>query len=112
MVTTGRKSTNILERRLRRRNVVVGVDGGGTKTDAVILDVHDQVLGQGTAGPSNPLRVGIAKAAAAVCEAIDKACEAAHVRRQYILAAQIGLAGARRKMPTSRYTGRLKEDQG
>jgi N-acetylglucosamine kinase-like BadF-type ATPase len=102
MVTTSRKSTNIMERRLRPRNVVVGVDGGGTKTDAVILDTHDQILGQGTAGPSNPLRVGVAKAAAAVCEAIDKACEEAQVRRQYLLAAQIGLAGARRKELSAR----------
>lgn len=53
-------------------------------------------MGEGTSGPSNPLRVGIARAAAAVREAIDKACEAAQVRREDILAAQVGLAGARR----------------
>jgi N-acetylglucosamine kinase-like BadF-type ATPase len=75
---------------------VVGVDGGGTKTEAIILDARDQVLGQGFAGPSNPLRTGIANAAAAVREAIDKACVAGHVRREDIIAAQVGLAGARR----------------
>jgi N-acetylglucosamine kinase-like BadF-type ATPase len=41
--------------------------------------------------------VGIVRAAAAVREAINKACESAKVRREDILAAQIGLAGARRK---------------
>ncbi len=97
MVTTERRSGDFATARPSRANrVVLGVDGGGTKTDAVIVDMHDQVLGQGTAGPSNPLRIGIANAAAAVREAIDKACAAARVRREDIVAAQIGLAGARR----------------
>ncbi|MCA1603150.1 MAG: hypothetical protein LC776_16450 [Acidobacteria bacterium] len=75
---------------------MVGVDGGGSKTHAVIVDADGRILGEGTSGPSNPLRVGIARAAAAVREAIDKACEAAQVRREDILAAEVGLAGARR----------------
>jgi N-acetylglucosamine kinase-like BadF-type ATPase len=75
---------------------VVGVDGGGTKTHAVITDENNQVIGEGFAGPSNPLRVGIANAAGAVREAIDRACEDAQIRRSDLLAAEIGLAGARR----------------
>src|SRR5215212_8160436 len=51
------------------QNSVVGVDGGGTKTEAVIMDANQQVIGEGLAGPSNPLRVGIAGAAAAAREA-------------------------------------------
>lgn len=97
MVTSERRSINLLTpRTLTSRRAVVGVDGGGTKTEAVILDARNQPLGQGIAGASNPLRVGITNAAAAVREAIDKACAAAHVRGEDILAAQIGLAGARR----------------
>lgn len=97
MVTTERRTADVLTaRRLRARDVVVGVDGGGTKTLAVITDVNHRVLGEGTSGPSNPLRVGIANAAAAVREAIDRACEAAQVRRSDLVAAEIGLAGARR----------------
>ena len=97
MVSSERRSADVLTpRRLRSQNVVVGVDGGGTKTHAVILDTAERVLGEGTAGPSNPLRVGIANAAAAVRQAIDKACEAAQVRRSDIVAAEVGLAGARR----------------
>jgi len=82
---------------LHTQNSVVGVDGGGTKTEAVILDADLQVIGEGLAGPSNPLRVGIAGAAAAVREAIGHACAAANLRRGDLLAAQIGLAGARRR---------------
>ena len=73
------------------------MDGGGTKTEAVILDAHQQVIGEGLAGPSNLLRVGIAGAAAAVREAIDSACASAKLRRGDLVAAQIGLAGARRR---------------
>lgn len=97
MVSTDRRSADVLTaRRQRSQNVVAGVDGGGTKTHAVILDTGDHVLGEGVAGPSNPLRVGVTNAAAAVQQAIDKACEAAQVRRSDIVAAEVGLAGARR----------------
>lgn len=97
MVTTERRSaTFITPRRFVPRHAVVGVDGGGTKTQAVIMDEDGSILGEGFAGPSNPLRVGIANAASAVREAIDKACEVAKVRRTDLAAAQIGLAGVRR----------------
>jgi len=95
MVTTERSSL-VTARPPAPRRAVVGVDGGGTKTQAVILDLHNQIIGEGIAGASNPLRVGIANAAAAVREAIDKACEAARVRRTDLVAAEIGLAGASR----------------
>jgi len=79
------------------QNSVVGVDGGGTKTEAVIMDAHQRVIGEGLAGPSNPLRVGVAGAVTAVREAIDSACAMAKLRRNDLVAAQIGLAGARRR---------------
>ena len=74
----------------------MGVDGGGTRTRAVVLD-GERVLGEGTSGPSNPLRVGVANGAAAIREAIDKACSAALIDRDDLVAAGIGLAGVRRK---------------
>ncbi|MEW5248156.1 N-acetylglucosamine kinase [Microbulbifer discodermiae] len=33
----------------------IGIDGGGSKCQAVIVDVNDRVLGTGLAGPANPL---------------------------------------------------------
>ena len=97
-MSTDRRKTDLPPaRRLHTQNSVVGVDGGGTKTEAVILDANLQVIGEGLAGPSNPLRVGIAGAAAAVREAIDDACASAKLRRGDLIAAQIGLAGARRR---------------
>lgn len=76
---------------------VLGVDGGGTKTHAVIVDGTERAVGEGTAGPSNPLRVGVESAAAAVREAVDKACNAAGIEREQIVGAEIGLAGVRRE---------------
>jgi N-acetylglucosamine kinase-like BadF-type ATPase len=97
-VTTERRTADLSPaRRLHTQNSVVGVDGGGTKTEAVVMDAHQLVIGEGLAGPSNPLRVGIAGAAAAVREAIDNACASAKIRRGDLVAAQIGLAGARRR---------------
>jgi N-acetylglucosamine kinase-like BadF-type ATPase len=97
-VSADRRTSDLLTaRRLRAQHSVVGVDGGGTKTEAVILDSNQRVIGEGRAGPSNPMRVGIASAAACVREAIDKACVMAKVRRDDLIAAEIGLAGTRRR---------------
>jgi N-acetylglucosamine kinase-like BadF-type ATPase len=82
---------------LHTQNSVVGVDGGGSKTEAVIMDSDFRVIGEGRSGPSNPLRIGIAGAATAVREAIDSACALAKLRRTDLVAAQIGLAGTRRR---------------
>src|ERR1041384_7627175 len=91
------KSTTVkLPQRTRAPEYVLGVDGGGTKTHAVVADEHGRMLGEGFAGPSNPLRVGVNAAAAAVREAVDQACDAARVRRTDVVAAEVGLAGVRR----------------
>lgn len=87
----------VISRMPRPQWLVVGVDGGGTGTRAVIMDEKQRVVGQGQAGPSNPLRVGIAKAASTVREAIDRACAEAAVHRDDISMATVGLAGVRRK---------------
>ena len=83
-------------RALRADELVLGVDGGGTKTRAVVVDGGGRMVGEGAAGPSNPLRVGVGPAAGAVREAVERACSSARVRRTDILAAQVGLAGVRR----------------
>jgi len=96
-VTTERRTTDLLNtRRVRAQHSVVGVDGGGTKTEAVIMDSDLRVIGEGRSGPSNPLRVGVTSAAAAVREAIDNACASAKIRRSDVESAQVGLAGARK----------------
>ncbi|HJR08488.1 MAG TPA: BadF/BadG/BcrA/BcrD ATPase family protein [Pyrinomonadaceae bacterium] len=92
--------------------VVLGVDGGGTKTQAIITDEEGRALGEGLAGPSNPLRVGVSNAAAAVREAVDRACAAARVHRTDIASAEVGLAGVRRADLKERMTDALQRTLG
>lgn len=40
----------------------LGIDGGGTKTDCVLLDAQGQVLRRAQGGPSNPMRGGYSQA--------------------------------------------------
>lgn len=77
-------------------NIYLGVDGGGTKTQAVLFDEEKKVIGEGFAGASNPLRVGVETAVANIFSAIDAACDAANKSRGDIVSAVFGLAGVRR----------------
>lgn len=51
---------------------VIGVDGGGTKTLAVLADLNGKVIKRGLAGSSNPRNVGINAATANIAQAIAK----------------------------------------
>ena len=60
------------------------------------MDANQLVIGEGLAGASNPLRVGIAGRGGGA-RSDDNACASAKLRRADLVAAQIGLAGARRR---------------
>jgi glucosamine kinase len=72
---------------------VLGFDGGGTKTECVLMNSADQVLARTFAGPSNPFRIGVESAARAVNEAATLALEDAGVSRAVVIAVGAGLAG-------------------
>lgn len=74
----------------------LGVDGGGTKTHVMLMNDARQVVGEGTAGPSNPLRVGIETAVSNIVKATDQAMDEGGVLWVDISAATLGLAGVRR----------------
>src|SRR5581483_1673993 len=112
LMTTVAPSVEVMPRRLAPlRQLVVGVEGGGTKTRAVILD-GNRILGEGEAGPSNPLRVGIGNGATAIREAVDKACAAAVIHRNDLVAVGVGLAGVRRMDIRARMRDVLAEKLG
>jgi len=73
--------------------VVLGVDGGGTKTHAAIADGDGAVLGFGMSGPSNWEDVGIEAAAAALKAAVREAFAEAGRGSAEIEATIFGLAG-------------------
>jgi N-acetylglucosamine kinase-like BadF-type ATPase len=60
--------------------VVVGVDGGGTKTEAVIADERGAFLGLGRSGPSNWEDVGLGGAGASFRVAVGEALAAADAK--------------------------------
>jgi N-acetylglucosamine kinase-like BadF-type ATPase len=81
-------------------DLVIGVDGGGTKTVAwlapLVDDEVDRVLGRGLAGPGNPQAAGFAAAQANLEEAIARAFADAGLARSTVRSACFGLAGAGR----------------
>jgi len=78
--------------------LVLGVDGGGTKTVAWLaaIEDHEAVLGRGVAGAGNPRAIGFAQAQANIDAAINGAFAAAQIPRSTVAAACLALAGVGR----------------
>jgi len=72
----------------------LGVDGGASKTAALVTDDSGRPLGDGIAGPSNHLRVGIETAARNIERAVNKALVTADVASREIVWAYCGIAGS------------------
>jgi glucosamine kinase len=72
---------------------VLGLDGGGTKTECVLMDESRGVVASSRGGPSNPMRVGFGGALASVCEAARVAIATAKVSGDAVVALCAGLAG-------------------
>ncbi len=72
---------------------VIGVDGGGTKTIALISDFQGRLLSVGFSGPSNYHIVGIENAKKAIAKAISNAISKAKIRNEQAHVACYGLAG-------------------
>lgn len=75
--------------------LVLGIDGGGTKTKCAIAR-DGNVIGSAVAGPSNLIRNSEQDVRAALQSAIRAACKSAGVRPEQIEAACIGAGGAAR----------------
>src|SRR5580692_13024907 len=75
----------------------LGFDGGGTKTDCVLLDARGTVIGEGRGGPANPLRSGFDGAFSSLREAAAGAIVAGKIRPAEITGVCAGLAGAGRR---------------
>ncbi len=58
--------------------IIVGVDGGGSKTSALAVDENGTVIGRGLGGPSNYHTIGLAKALGVVADATRQALNGQH----------------------------------
>jgi len=72
---------------------VLGFDGGGTKTDCVLMDESRQILARIRSGPSNPTRVGLDAALVSLHAAADQALAASGLSPAEIAAIHGGIAG-------------------
>lgn len=72
--------------------IFLGIDGGGSKTSCVIGD-DNSVLGSGTSGGSNVIRVGERRARESLGSAIRQACAAANISTSRIERTCVGIAG-------------------
>ena len=72
----------------------LGVDGGASKTAALVIDEDGQALGRGLAGPSNHLRVGIETATRNIERAVNIALVEAGMAIREVEYAYCGIAGA------------------
>jgi len=75
---------------------VIGVDGGGTKTEAVVMDEAHRVRGRGVGPSSNYHDVGSEAAEAALHEAIDQALADARVSPEAVAGICLCMAGVDR----------------
>lgn len=83
-------------------NLILGVDGGATKTVALLADRAGAILGRGESGGSNERALGQVAALAALDLAIDRAFAAAGMPSATVAAACLGLAGAGRREEQAR----------
>ena len=72
----------------------LGVDGGASKTAALVIDEEGHPRGRGVAGPSNHLRVGIETATRNIERAVNIALVEAGMAIRQVEYAYCGIAGA------------------
>ena len=73
----------------------LGIDGGGTKTTCAVGD-ETRLLATATAGPSNIVRVGEARARESLQQCVRQACSAAGISPTQVAHTCVGAAGAAR----------------
>ena len=74
-------------------NVILGIDGGGTKTHALLVDLDGNILATAANGGANWERTGIAATQASLQEIVNRVLSDADLTSSSITAATFGLAG-------------------
>jgi N-acetylglucosamine kinase len=82
----------------------LGIDGGGTKTDCVVLNDGGEIVGAGQGGAANAMRAGFDAAFRSIGEAAAQALKEAQLRPGDITGVCAGLAGAGQRSVVRRVT--------
>jgi len=75
---------------------IIGIDGGGTKTHAIIANSRDEILAEHFAGPTNFQIIGEERSAEIIVELIQSCCESADCKSTDVVSVVLGLTGAGR----------------
>ncbi len=85
--------------------LVLGIDGGGSKTIALLADASGNIVGRGESGPSNYHAVGQETALAALDQAISAAVTSSGLPEAAVKAACMGMAGVDRPQDFALFAG-------
>lgn len=88
---------------------LIGIDGGGTKTEAVLFDETGRVLGRRRTGPCNPNVLGFGESAARVKDIVDSLTQG---ESRIVAAIYIGTAGIFTKNDGPRFAVAVSEACG
>ena len=88
---------------------VIGIEGGGTKTTAVLCALDGNILSEAQGGPSNYHIVGIEKTVATLLDLIQTCCHSVGCSVSQIGAVVAGLAGAGRILDQQHIMDQLLE---
>ncbi len=81
---------------------ILGIDGGGTRTRAVLADRRGRALGKGEAGTSNPNPHGYKAAQDELLKSVNMAFASAGIKPGRVDAACLGIGGVDREQERSR----------
>jgi N-acetylmuramic acid 6-phosphate etherase len=94
----GNITSSIIQTELPRRpDLLLGIDGGGTSTIAILADANGKQLGRGVAGPSNIQAVGVDGGLRALDDSIARAFQSANLPKSTVGSICLGLAGIDRQ---------------
>jgi N-acetylglucosamine kinase-like BadF-type ATPase len=87
---------------MAKKQFVIGIDGGGTKTAAMLADLKGNVLVEQTGGPSNFQIIGVEKAAEVLFDLIERCCAEIGCSVDEVRSIAAGLTGAGREADQER----------
>ncbi|MBI2429687.1 MAG: hypothetical protein HYV29_13000 [Ignavibacteriales bacterium] len=94
---------------MKQQKYFIGMDGGGTKTHALICDSDCEILAEHVGGPSNFQIIGLEKASETIYALMQSCCESVDCSIKDISVVACGLTGAGRTGDQERMTEGLKK---
>jgi N-acetylglucosamine kinase-like BadF-type ATPase len=94
---------------MKAQKYFIGMDGGGTKTHAIIATTHGDIIAEHIGGPSNFQIIGVEKAAKTIFQLVQSCCESADCLIKEIETLSVGLAGAGRVGDQERMKAGIKK---